>query len=963
MTSRVGEADAYTDVHEVLVYLTISREDLTTTPEHPFLQTDGQWTPAGELAIGSKIQPLLYTNDGQPDLVTDPRGSVTDYVYDPQGRLKNVIAGTVAVGTAPALNQTITYTYDVNGRVRVVTDGRNQAHTLSYDAFGRLEWEQDPLGNRLTYSYDKLDRLEGQVIGSNNPAQAVTTRYTYDAAGRRTTMRVDPNGLNLTTVYSYTQPGSSDTWNLQQVRDPKGHVTNYGYNSLGLRATTTDALAHTWVFDYDNLGRLTRQTDPLGHFVEYLVDGLGRTEELRQEGRVEKWAFRPDGALDTYTDFAGRVTTFAYDPDQLLTAIDYPAGMADVGYGYDAAGNVTSVSDGLGGASYSYDVLNRLDTRTRNGRIMDYGYSATNQVTSIDYWGRGSVGYGYDNAGRLTSLTPWGGAATSYSYRSSGQLAGISRPNTVATTYSYDTAGRLTGLHHVQGGATTLNNIVYGLDNNGNRDWMTDNDGLTDYVYDALNRLDTVTYPAIPGGPPAATIDYSMDAVGNRTGDGTTTYSHDASDRITNAGFVYDTNGNLLSDGVKSYEYDAANRLTKVISGSVTIDYAYDGWGNLIQESSNGVTTEFVLDERGALPTILGEVRSDGAERLYAYGPEGFAAQMTVGGGVEYPLLDGLGSLRQLTDNNGAIVLYRSYDAFGTIGGSGGTSSSRLGYTGELQDTATGLVYLRARHYHPVLGRFLQRDSFAGFQHRPQSLNRYSYTENNPVNMTDPSGHIANWLIGAGIGFGLGSALYLINEQSQDGIDLGIDIAWDGWVPTCVNFNDWGDLMAAGLLGAAAGAMIATPGAATIGASMAGNLLSDHWSNVRNGQDFSWRRHGWNGAVGAFSGLLTGVFGELLKAYPVIAVPVKGAIGAGLDTYGDYNTFFGLEPVTGEMMLTNLLFNLGGETFGELMGRAGRFAARGGWTDPTGDLWDGIMTQYWKYFEGPAKDLIDYLTS
>ncbi len=715
-------------------------------------------TPQGRVAT------TLYTNDGQPYLVTDPRGSITDYVYDPQGRLKNVIAGTVAIGTAPALNQTITYDYDVNGRVRVVTDGRNQAHILSYDPFGRLDWERDPLGNLITYSYDKLDRLEEQIIGANNPAQAVTTRYSYDAAGRRTTMRLDPNGLNLTTVYSYTQPGSSDTWNLQQVRDPKGNVTKYSYNSLGLRANTTDALNHTWVFDYDNLGRLTRQTDPLGHFVEYVVDGLGRTAELRQDGRVESWAFRPDGALHTYTDFAGRVTTFAYDNDQLLTAIDYPAGMADVGYGYDAAGNVTTMNDGLGGASYSYDVLNRLDTRTRGSRVVDYGYSLTNQVTSIDYWGRGSVGYGYDNAGRLETLTPWGGAATSYSYRSSGQLAGITRPNTVATTYSYDTAGRLTGLHHVQGGATTLNNIVYGLDNNGNRDWMTDNDGLTDYVYDALNRLDAVTYPAIPGGPPAATIDYSMDEVGNRTGDGTTTYGHDASDRITNAGFVYDNNGNLLNDGVKSYEYDAANRLTKVISGSVTIDYAYDGWGNLILESSNGITTEFVLDERGALPTILGEVRSDGTERLYAYGPEGFAAQMTVGGAIEYPLVDGLGSVRHLTDGAGNVMLSRSYDAFGNLRHSTGTGVTRLGFTGELQDQMTGLVYLRARHYHPVLGRFLQRDSFAGFQQRPQSLNRYAYTENNPVNHRDPSGHYIDTLLD------IGFIVYDIHRIIQDNI-------------------------------------------------------------------------------------------------------------------------------------------------------------------------------------------------
>ena len=52
----------------------------------------------------------------------------------------------------------------------------------------------------------------------------------------------------------------------------------------------------------------------------------------------------------------------------------------------------------------------------------------------------------------------------------------------------------------------------------------------------------------------------------------------------------------------------------------------------------NGVTTEFVLDENTTYTRILGEIRSDGGERLYAYGPEGFTAQQTIGGGIEYPL-------------------------------------------------------------------------------------------------------------------------------------------------------------------------------------------------------------------------------------------------------------------------------------------------------------------------------------
>ena len=51
-----------------------------------------------------------------------------------------------------------------------------------------------------------------------------------------------------------------------------------------------------------------------------------------------------NGALAGTMDFAGRVTTFGYSPDGELTAIDYPAGTADVSYGYDAAGNVVSLS-------------------------------------------------------------------------------------------------------------------------------------------------------------------------------------------------------------------------------------------------------------------------------------------------------------------------------------------------------------------------------------------------------------------------------------------------------------------------------------------------------------------------------------------------------------------------------------------------------------------------------------------
>ena len=55
----------------------------------------------------------------------------------------------------------------------------------------------------------------------------------------------------------------------------------------------------------------------------------------------------------------------------------------------------------------------------------------------------------------------------------------------------------------------------------------------------------------------------------------------------------------------------------------------------------------------------------------------------------------------------------------------------------------TGLVYMRARYYAPSIGRFISRDPLWGNVYHPQSLNRYVYTQNNPVNVVDPSGEIA----------------------------------------------------------------------------------------------------------------------------------------------------------------------------------------------------------------------------
>jgi RHS repeat-associated protein len=62
-------------------------------------------------------------------------------------------------------------------------------------------------------------------------------------------------------------------------------------------------------------------------------------------------------------------------------------------------------------------------------------------------------------------------------------------------------------------------------------------------------------------------------------------------------------------------------------------------------------------------------------------------------------------------------------------------------FTGQRLDAETDLLYLHSRYYDPQLGRFISPDSQIPDAHNPQSINRYSYVVNNPVNSADPTGH------------------------------------------------------------------------------------------------------------------------------------------------------------------------------------------------------------------------------
>jgi RHS repeat-associated protein len=89
------------------------------------------------------------------------------------------------------------------------------------------------------------------------------------------------------------------------------------------------------------------------------------------------------------------------------------------------------------------------------------------------------------------------------------------------------------------------------------------------------------------------------------------------------------------------------------------------------------------------------------------------------------------------------IFFRRVHNGKGMIIRTSGLTASCNAYTGDYNE----LVYLRARYYAPSSGRFMTKDTWLGDQNKPLSLNRWNYTQSNPINFTDPSGYLSTYSI------------------------------------------------------------------------------------------------------------------------------------------------------------------------------------------------------------------------
>jgi RHS repeat-associated protein len=202
------------------------------------------------------------------------------------------------------------------------------------------------------------------------------------------------------------------------------------------------------------------------------------------------------------------------------------------------------------------------------------------------------------------------------------------------------------------------------------------------------------------------------------------------------------------------------------------VGFVYDGDGNRVSKTVDGESTAYLWDAALALPVVVVETTGTD-DTLYTYGGDLIAITDPDASHTTYHY-DGLGSTRQLSDETGQVVASYSYKPFGGLRTMTGASGNAHRFTGEQTDDEIGLLYLRARYYDPEIGRFITKDPLPGFSTSPQSLNRYAYAHNNPINLTDPTGEVFNLglaAVGAVVGGVVGVASYYVTDVVIRGED------------------------------------------------------------------------------------------------------------------------------------------------------------------------------------------------
>ena len=182
--------------------------------------------------------------------------------------------------------------------------------------------------------------------------------------------------------------------------------------------------------------------------------------------------------------------------------------------------------------------------------------------------------------------------------------------------------------------------------------------------------------------------------------------------------------------------------------GGKTFAYSYGADGVRTQKTVDGVTTEYYT----VGGKLLAEKTGDRVLTFY-YDDQGAPVSVELNGTRYYYCLNLQGDVVGLYSSTGAQVASYTYDPWGKLLSVTDTSGTDIGtinplrYRGYYYDTETGFYFLQSRYYDPTVGRFINADGqLSGVGGDMQGYNLFAYCQNDPVNMSDPTGHWPKWI-------------------------------------------------------------------------------------------------------------------------------------------------------------------------------------------------------------------------
>ncbi|GHH67792.1 type IV secretion protein Rhs [Kitasatospora indigofera] len=617
--------------------------------------------------------------------------------------------------------------------------------TYTYTADGQVATQKDAAGNTWTHGYD----LRGREITSTDPDTGTSIR-TYDTAGRLTSS-TDARNQSIAFTYDLLgRPTGTYTGSVAAANQ----LTGFTYDTVlkGQPATTTRYVggmggsAYTSaVLTYDTAYRPTTST------VTIPGSEIGSSTPFTYTYQATYNAIT--GALTSdyrsaVGDIAAESIDYKYDKYGPLSSFGTAATTYDTSSNWDAYGrNIRSTMNPWGTqivVTNTYDestgrpLSQYVDKQTAaTGAVQQntYAYNASGQITAIRSIPDNTPGvtdlqcFGYDYLGRLT--TAWS---------DTGTLTLAPQPtvgNQGSCTNTTPTSGaQIPARTTVGGPAPYWQSYTYDL--TGNRKQLVEHDPSGDPTKDT-----TVNQTF----PPAGTVNTALPnpQTGGTGGPHALTASTTTTPTATlGSTSQYDTAGNTTAvtdtSGTATLTWNPEGKLatyTKTGSAGPTT-YLYDATGNQLIRRDPGKTTitlggdELVYDT--AAQTVTGT-------RYYQI-PGGITL-VRQGGKATYQINDHHGTGTLALDATTLTESRRTNDPFGNPRGTQPTTwAGDHGYVGGTKDDATGLTNLGAREYQPTTGRFLNPDPLLD-PASPQQWNGYAYSNNNPVNLSDPSGLIA----------------------------------------------------------------------------------------------------------------------------------------------------------------------------------------------------------------------------